>query len=149
MIELKDFYKEDKTIPDRVFYFEPEAIKVIELDECEEDDKTIYYLQINNEYIFGYETKEERDKELLKIFNEKGNLNKDNVVKEKKIIKKKLDEMTQKEIDKVSARLCFGNTCQECPFVDNNDLKCLDDFLDWKKRYLDNKDKEFEIEVEE
>ena len=67
MIELKDFYKEDKTIPDRVFYFEPEAIKVIELDECEEDDKTIYYLQINNEYIFGYETKEERYKELQKI----------------------------------------------------------------------------------
>lgn len=77
MIELKDFYKEDKTIPDRVFYFEPEAIKVIELSECEEeeDNKTIYYLQINNEYIFGYETKEERDKELQKIFNAKGMLN--------------------------------------------------------------------------
>ena len=72
MIELKDFYKEDKTIPDRVFYFEPEAIKVIELDECEEDNKMIYYLQINNEYIFGYETKEKRDKELQKIFNAKG-----------------------------------------------------------------------------
>ena len=71
MIELKDFYKEDKTIPDRVFYFEPEAIKVIELDECEEDNKTIYYLQINNEYIFGYETKEKRDEELQKIFNAK------------------------------------------------------------------------------
>ena len=71
MIELKDFYKEDKTIPDRTFYFEPEAIKVIELDECEEDNKTIYYLQINNEYIFGYETKEKRDEELQKIIDEK------------------------------------------------------------------------------
>ena len=72
MIELKDFYKEDKTIPDRVFYFEPEAIKVIELDECEEDNKMIYYLQINNEYIFSYETKIEREIELRKIFNAKG-----------------------------------------------------------------------------
>ena len=73
----------------------------------------------------------------------------DHIDKEKKIVKKKLDEMTQKEIDKVSARLCLNNTCQECPFSDNSDLKCLDDFLDWKKRYLDNKDKEFNVEVEE
>ena len=73
----------------------------------------------------------------------------DHIDKEKKIVKKKLDEMTQKEIDKVSARLCLNNTCQECPFSDNNDFKCLDDFLDWKKRYLDNKDKEFDVEVEE
>lgn len=73
MIELKDFYKEDKTIPDRVFYFEPEAIKVIELDECEEDNKTIYYLQINNEYIFGYESKRRVITELQKILNEKEN----------------------------------------------------------------------------
>ena len=145
MIELKDFYKEDKTIPDRVFYFEPEAIKVIELNECEEDNKTIYYLQINNEYIFGYETKEEREKELQKILNAKV----DHVNKEKKVIKKKLDEMTQKEIEKVSSRLCLDKTCRECPFSDNNDFKCLDDFLDWKKRYLDNKDKEFDVEVEE
>ena len=81
MIELKDFYKEDKTNPDRVFYFEPEAIKVIELDECEEDNKTIYYLQINNEYIFSYETKIEREIELQKIFNAKEMFNATGVIK--------------------------------------------------------------------
>lgn len=68
---------------------------------------------------------------------------------EKKIIKKKLDDMTQEEIEQVSGRICFENTCQKCPFTDNNNLECLAGFLDWKKRYLDNKDREFEIEVEE
>ena len=66
MIKLQD-NREDKTGQERALYFEPEAIKVIEIVDCEEDNKTIYYLQINNEYIFGYETKEERYKELQKI----------------------------------------------------------------------------------
>ena len=72
MIKLQD-NREDKTGQERALYFEPEAIKVIEIVDCEEDNKMIYYLQINNEYIFGYETKEERDEQLQKIFNAKEN----------------------------------------------------------------------------
>ena len=94
-------------------------------------------------YVFTYYKRNEETGEMTLLAKV------DHIDKEKKIVKKKLDEMTQKEIDKVSARLCLNNTCQECPFSDNSDLKCLDDFLDWKKRYLDNKDKEFDVEVEE
>ena len=72
----------------------------------------------------------------------------DHIDKEKKIVKKKLDDMTQEEIEQVSGRICFENSCQKCPFTDNNNLECLAGFLDWKKRYLDNKDREFEIEEE-
>lgn len=68
----------------------------------------------------------------------------------KKIIKKKIDEMTEEEIMQVMAGFCFENySCKKCPFIDKNNSKCLDGFLDWKKEYLDNKDREFEVEVEE
>lgn len=71
MIKMQDD-REDTTGQNRAIYFEPEAIKVIEIVDSKEDNKMIYYMQINNEYIFGYGTKEERDKELQKIFNAKG-----------------------------------------------------------------------------
>lgn len=81
MIELKDFYKDIETDQERVIYFEPEAIKVIELFKYEGvDNKTYYCLQINNEYTFDYETKEKRDEELQKIFNAKGMLNATGVI---------------------------------------------------------------------
>lgn len=67
----------------------------------------------------------------------------------KKIVKKKLDEMTEEELMQVMGMFCLENySCKKCPFTDKRVSECLDGFLDWKKRYLDNKNREFEIEVE-
>lgn len=67
----------------------------------------------------------------------------------KKIIKKKLDKMTEEEIEQVRKRNCANYPeCYYCPLLYKNSCIALY-FHDWKRRIEDNKDKEFEIEVEE
>ena len=79
----------------------------------------------------------------------------DRIDKRKKTIKKKLDDMTDSEIAKVRGRICNGRkTCDGCLFAYNKPGLafaniCLSSFPTLKERYLNNKDKEFEIEVEE
>ena len=73
----------------------------------------------------------------------------DHVDKEKKVIKKRLDEMTQEETLQVKDKLCKGGEiCAGCPLFDKGAVACLVDFPFWKKLYEDNKDKKFEIEIE-
>ena len=74
----------------------------------------------------------------------------DHIDKKTKVIKKKLDEMTNEEIKQVMDRICDpedSNDCDDCPF--DYGKKCLASFPFWKKLYEDNKDKEFDVEVEE
>ena len=73
----------------------------------------------------------------------------DHIDKEKKVIKKRLDEMTQEETLQVKDKLCKGGEiCAGCPLFDEGAVACLVDFPFWKKLYEDNKDKKFEIEIE-
>jgi len=67
----------------------------------------------------------------------------------KKIVKKKLDEMTEDEIEQVATRLCKP-LCYKCPFryKSQQGNRCLIEYGLWKKGIEDNKDKEFEVEIE-
>ena len=72
----------------------------------------------------------------------------DHIDKEKKIIKKKLDEMTKEEVRQLKDKLCVSRgSCRDCPF--HNKFYCYGNFPFWKDRYEECKDKEFKIEVEE
>lgn len=77
----------------------------------------------------------------------------DHIDKEKKIIKKKLDEMTEEELKKLSETVCRDFNCKCCPlaFYDEYGSRlCLSEYFNsWKKQYLETKDREIEIEVEE
>ncbi len=74
----------------------------------------------------------------------------DHIDKEKKIVKKKLDEMSDEEIKLVQSKLCKDRkNCDGCPFETNLIYECALDFSKWKENYFKFKDKEFEIEVEE
>lgn len=117
----------------------------LRLRKCEEKDYHKEYLKgyIEKENVLFYYNRNEETGEMKLLAKV------DHIDKEKKIVKKKLGDMTQKEIEQVSGRMCFENTCQKCPFTNNNNLECLAGFLDWKKRYFDNKDREFDVEVEE
>ena len=74
----------------------------------------------------------------------------DHIDKEKKVIKKKLDEMTEEEIEQVEARICKP-LCYKCPFLYKSQQgnRCLREYGVWKKGIEANKDKEFDVEVEE
>ncbi len=70
----------------------------------------------------------------------------------KKIVKKKLDEMTEEEIMQVMDRFCDAddsNDCVDCDCPFAYGKKCLASFPFWKKLYEANKDKEFDVEVED
>ena len=68
----------------------------------------------------------------------------------KKIVKKKLDEMTEDEINQLYDSYCTDDAiCDVCAFRDKDFFKCFYKFIMWKKLYIRNKDKEFEIEVKE
>ena len=70
--------------------------------------------------------------------------------KEKKIIKKKLDEMSDKEIQQVRDKFCNHDDdigCNGCHF--DYGSTCLARFNYWKQLVESNKDREFEVEVEE
>ena len=72
----------------------------------------------------------------------------DHIDEEKEVVKKKLDEMTEEEIEKLRDGFCKKNgTCIYCPL--SSEDGCIGLFAAWKKRYTDNKDKEFEIEVKD
>lgn len=68
----------------------------------------------------------------------------------KKIVKKKLNEMTGKDLIQLEIKYCgkFKN-CDNCPLNDRIGSACITHFLFWKNQYERMKDKEFEIEVEE
>ena len=74
----------------------------------------------------------------------------DHIDKEKKVIKKKLDEMTEEEIEQVEARICKP-LCYKCPFLYKSQQgnRCLREYGVWKKGIEANKDKEFDVEGEE
>lgn len=68
----------------------------------------------------------------------------------KKIIKKKLDEMTVNEVKQIEKRYCTTDSlCRVCPLHIKGEVSCLVQFHYWKQQYETYKDKEFEIEVEE
>ena len=70
----------------------------------------------------------------------------DHIDREEEVVKKKLDEMTEEEIEELRNNFCKKNrTCLYCPLTSENG--CLGLFAVWKKQYTDNKDKEFEIEI--
>lgn len=74
----------------------------------------------------------------------------DHIDKEKIIVKKKLDEMTDEEIKQLRDKLCvINNACDGCPLTTNRAYGCAADFSYWKNNYFKFKDKEFEVEVEE
>ena len=76
----------------------------------------------------------------------------DHIDKEKKIVKKKLDEMTEDELKKLSETVCHDFNCKCCPlaFYDEYGSRlCLSEYFNsWKKQYLETKDREIEVEVE-
>ena len=65
----------------------------------------------------------------------------------KKIIKKKLDDMTEDEVKRIEQKYCHSVPCKECPL--RVGIACLSSFPYWKHQYESNKDKEFDVEVEE
>ena len=69
----------------------------------------------------------------------------------KKIIKKKLDEITEEELEQLEDKYCCKGTpfCINCPLSDSLSHACLTHFVFWKDEYERNKDKEFDVEVEE
>ena len=78
----------------------------------------------------------------------------DHVDKEKKIIKKKLDEMTDEEIENFKKRVCSKHwECFDCPFYNGETREdyspCYEAFIYYRSGYLKYKDREIEIEVEE
>jgi len=100
-----------------------------------------YGLEKHNFYKFNEETGE------MTLLAKVDHIDKE---KEKIIIKKKLDEMTEEEIEQVEARLCKP-LCYKCPFLYKSQQgnRCLREYGVWKKGIEDNKDKEFDVEVEE
>ena len=71
--------------------------------------------------------------------------------KKTKVIKKKIDEMSKDEIIQVQERFCeHKEYCHKCPFSyeSTQGHRCLRDYWFWKEGVENNKDKEFEIEVE-
>lgn len=94
---------------------------------------------------------------LLKV-NKKGEIVKqiciDHIDKEKKIIKKKLEEMTDEEIENFKKRVCCKHwECFDCPFYNGETREdyspCYEAFIYYRSGYLKYKDREIEIEVEE
>lgn len=73
----------------------------------------------------------------------------DHIDKEKKIVKKKLDDMTEQEIIILANTFCHKLTCATCPLSSQDGYCISNSFITDKEHYLENKDKEFEIEVEE
>lgn len=72
--------------------------------------------------------------------------------KKTKIIKKKLDEMSKNEIIQVQERFCeHKEYCHKCPFSyeSTQGHRCLRDYWFWREGVEHNKDKEFDVEVEE
>ena len=66
----------------------------------------------------------------------------------KKTIKKKIDEMTEEEVEQVKDRFCKDDVlCADCP-LNTTEFPCLVQFPFWKKMYESYKDKEFDVEVE-
>ena len=74
----------------------------------------------------------------------------DCIDKEKKVVRKKLDDMTPDELYQLEVKYpCKGSpSCFDCPLNDSVTHACLIHFAYCKKVYENNKDKEFEIEVE-
>lgn len=78
----------------------------------------------------------------------------DHVDKEKKIIKKKLDDMTDEEIENFKKRVCCKHwECFDCPFYNGETREdyspCYEAFIYYRSGYLKYKNREIEIEVEE
>ncbi len=74
----------------------------------------------------------------------------DHIDKEKKIVKKKLGDMTYEEIEQVEAKYCKPETaCSDCPLFANNNTACIAYYARCKKQFEAYKNRMFEIEVEE
>ncbi len=78
----------------------------------------------------------------------------DHIDPEKKIIKKKLDEMTDEEIENFKKRVCCKHSeCFNCPFYNGEAREdyspCYEAFIYYRSGYLKYKDREIEMEVEE
>ena len=75
----------------------------------------------------------------------------DHIDKEKKIVRKTLDEMTEEELDRISTEFCNKISCRECPLWADKTYYgcCAASFHQWRENYFKWKDKEIEFEVEE
>lgn len=73
----------------------------------------------------------------------------DHIDPEKKIIKKKLSDMTGEEIEQVRIRICHFLSCNSCPLYAEKFDTCLINYASWREHYLEYKDREFEVEVDE
>lgn len=96
-------------------------------------------------YVFTYYKRNEETGEMTLLAKV------DHIDKEKKIVKKKLGEMSDEEIKQVRDKFCKdGFVCHACPFSYSRlDPECLAWFNTWKERIENTKDKEFDVEVEE
>ena len=151
----------EKIIDEADYVGYPLLSKLIEFSTIDntnkEHMKNIYRHANDDRYVFHYE-----DGEVYyyyKLNKETGEMKLlakvDHIDKEKKIVKKKLDEMTKQEIIQVRDRICdCRKTCNGCSFAysDKDNIcknMCDINFSWWKERYENLKDREFDVEVEE
>ena len=73
----------------------------------------------------------------------------DHFDKEKKIIKKKLGDMTDDEIKHIEQEFCGNDSCDKCPLQVNKLYWCGASFPHFRKDYFNYKDIEIEINTEE
>lgn len=141
----------EKIIDEANYYLVKDEEEILPLDttvskEQMKHDIKYYTNTVGRKYVF-YKYNEETEEVtiLAKV---------DHVDKEKKIIKKKLGDMSDEEIENFKKRVCCKHSeCFDCPFYNGETREdyspCYEAFIYYRSGYLKYKNREIEIEVEE